>query len=333
MDERGERLVERLHPVLVLSGLHHRVDLVELVLADEVPDRGRRDEDLHREAPALARRLRQERLAEDPLQDEGELRPHLRLLAGREGVDDPVHRLDGAVRVEGGERQVARLGDPEGGFHRLEVAHLADEDDVGVLAEDRAERVREGVRVGVQLTLVDDAALVGVEELDRVLDRDDVLGLLAVDLVDHRREGRRLARAGRPGDEDEAARPVAERFHDGRDPELLEAEDLVGDLPEDRRDGTALHEDVAAEPREALDPEGEVELEVLLETVLLNIGQDRVAELLGLRDSQRGVVQRLDVAVDSDHRRRVRRDVEVRAALLDESLQKLVQRNCHRVPL
>ena len=61
-------------------------------------------------------------------------------------------------------------------LHRLEVAHLADEDDVGVLAEDRAERVRERVRVGVQLALVDDAALVGVEELDRVLDRDDVLG-------------------------------------------------------------------------------------------------------------------------------------------------------------
>jgi len=56
VDERRERLVERLHPVLVLPRLHHRVDLVELVLADEVPDRGRRDEDLHRHAAALAGR-------------------------------------------------------------------------------------------------------------------------------------------------------------------------------------------------------------------------------------------------------------------------------------
>src|SRR5512140_640160 len=38
--ERRERLVEGLHAVLVLPGLHHRVDLVELVLADEVADRG-----------------------------------------------------------------------------------------------------------------------------------------------------------------------------------------------------------------------------------------------------------------------------------------------------
>ena len=136
-----------------------------------------------------------------------------------------------------------------------------------------------------------------------------------------------------PGHEDEAAGPVAERLDDGRDAELLEAEDLVGDLPEDRRDGAALHEDVAAEAREALHAEGEVELEVLLEAVLLDVRQDRVAELLRLRDGQRGVVQRLDVAVDPDHRRRIRRDVEVRAAALDESLQKLVQRDCHRVPL
>ena len=35
-------------------------------------------------------------------------------------------------------------------------------------------RVGEGVRVGVQLALVDEALLVRVEELDRVLDRDDV---------------------------------------------------------------------------------------------------------------------------------------------------------------
>ena len=35
--------------------------------------------------------------------------------------------------------------------------------------------LRERVRVGVQLALVDDAALVLVEELDRILDGDDVL--------------------------------------------------------------------------------------------------------------------------------------------------------------
>ena len=48
-----------------------------------------------------------------------------------------------------------------------------------------------------------------VEELDRVLDGHDVLVALLVDQVDHRRERRRLAGAGRAGDEHEAARLLA----------------------------------------------------------------------------------------------------------------------------
>ena len=118
---------------------------------------------------------RQEALAEDALEHERQLRADLRLLVRGEDVDDAVHRLDGAVRVERREREVARLGDAERALDRLEVAHLADEHDVRVLAEDGPERVRERVRVGVQLALVHDAALVRVEELDRILDRDDVL--------------------------------------------------------------------------------------------------------------------------------------------------------------
>ena len=66
------------------------------------------------------------------------------------------------------------------------------------------------LRVEPDLALVDDAAVVGVQDLDRVLDRDDVLLPRAVDVVDHRRERRRLARAGRAGDEHEAAVLVGE---------------------------------------------------------------------------------------------------------------------------
>src|SRR5215467_5459018 len=50
----------------------------------------------------------------------------------------------------------------------------------------------------------DDAALVLVQKLDRVLDREDVVGARLVDLVDHRGERRRLAGARRARDEDEA---------------------------------------------------------------------------------------------------------------------------------
>jgi hypothetical protein len=58
---------------------------------------------------------------------------------------------------------------------RLEVAHLADQQDVRILAQRRAQRVLEAGSVRVHLALVDDALLVVVHELDRVLDRDDVI--------------------------------------------------------------------------------------------------------------------------------------------------------------
>src|SRR5215813_13110271 len=97
-------------------------------------------------------------------------------------------------------------GDGDG----LEIAHLADEDDVGILAQGGAERVLERAGVAVHLALVDEALLVLVDELDRVLDGDDVIGAVLVHVVDERRQRRRLARAGRAGDDDEALRQVAE---------------------------------------------------------------------------------------------------------------------------
>ena len=89
---------------------------------------------------------------------------------------------------------------------RLEVAHLADEDHVRVLTQRGLQAEREALRVGAQLALVDDAVLVLVEELDRVLDGHDVLVALLVDQVEHRGERGGLAGAGRAGDEHEAAR-------------------------------------------------------------------------------------------------------------------------------
>src|SRR6185369_13587759 len=79
-EEARQRLVEGLHPELLLAHLHLRVDLVDLVLADEVPDGGVRDHHLEREHAARAAGLGQQVLREDALEHERELRAHLRLL-------------------------------------------------------------------------------------------------------------------------------------------------------------------------------------------------------------------------------------------------------------
>src|ERR1043166_9559561 len=103
------------------------------------------------------------------------------------------------------------------------------------------------------------------------------------------------------------------------------------DLAVNRRDSAALVEDVRPEARQPLDAEGDVELEVLLEAVLLGVGEDGVGQLLRLRRSQRRHVERRQLAVDADLRGRVGRDVEIRAPALDHGLEKLVQCDAHRI--
>jgi hypothetical protein len=113
---------------------------VGLPLPDQVSNRGVGLQHLGGHDPAGAVRGREQLLGDDPLERDRELHPYLPLLLGREDVDDPVHRLRGGLGVQGRENQVAGLGGGQRGGHRLEVAHLADEDHIGVLAQRRLQR-------------------------------------------------------------------------------------------------------------------------------------------------------------------------------------------------
>src|SRR5262245_2945891 len=63
-----ERLVHRLHPKL-LAGLHRRVYLVDLFLADHVADGRCGHQDLHGQRPSAAVTLRDQELIEDGFED------------------------------------------------------------------------------------------------------------------------------------------------------------------------------------------------------------------------------------------------------------------------
>ena len=79
-----------------------------------------------------------------------------------------------------------------------------------------------------------------------------------VDQIDDRRQRRGLARAGRPGHEDDA---ILERrdFGDGlRQAELGERRDALGDQPHHDRERAALAEDVDAESRDVGNRVGQV---------------------------------------------------------------------------
>ena len=86
----------------------------------------------HRSRPS---RRKQQLLGDDALDGGGDLHPDLLLLVRREHVDHPVDGLRAVLSVQGGEDQVPGLGGCQSGLDGLEVAHLPDQDHVGVLPQ------------------------------------------------------------------------------------------------------------------------------------------------------------------------------------------------------
>src|SRR6267378_774358 len=119
---------------------------------------------------------------------------------GDSHVEQPRDRRRAVVRVQRGEHEVAGERGPNADLRRLEVARLTDQDDVGVLPEERAKRGGERTADPlVDLDLVHALQVV----LDRILGGHDV-HVRRVDRVNPRIERRRLAGAGRSSDQDHA---------------------------------------------------------------------------------------------------------------------------------
>jgi hypothetical protein len=180
--------------------------------------------------------------------------------------------------VQGREDQVAGFGGGDRGAGRLQVAHFADQDHVRVLTQCVPQAAREVGHVAAHFALLD-GALVGDEGVfDRVFERDDVPVLAAVDRVHHRGQRRRLARAGRPGDDDQPAGQVGQLVADLREEELLERADLVVNGTEGQRDRVPLEVGVHAEPPDAGDLVGEVGVAELFEVGPALLRQDFLEE-------------------------------------------------------
>ena len=154
-----QRLVERDHAVepTLLDDL---LDLGGLVrVGDPLGDATGVDQDLQARRAAPVDRGH-EPLAHDASQRARQGQAHLLLLVGREEVDHAVHGLGGIDRVQRRHHQVPGLGRLDRGTDRLGVAHLTDQDHVGVLTEGGAQCHQEVLGVVADLALVDRGHLI-----------------------------------------------------------------------------------------------------------------------------------------------------------------------------
>jgi len=229
--------------------------------------------------------------------------------------------------VHGGDHEVAGLGGADRHLDRLEVAQLADDDDVGILAQGAFERGGEGLGVGADLALGDVAADGGLHDLDGVLDRDDVVLAFLVQLGDERGEGGGLARADRAGDEDEAV-VVGEQFADRLEVAQAEVVEL-GDRGRDHAVGAGgavfVKHQIHPVAVGGVEGQGEVQVLAVEEQLALMGGEEGGIEAQGLLGAQGLVVDAFDGALFADEGAGSGGEVEVADALAGADLQQVAQ--------
>jgi len=140
--QRFEGSVHRAHAMRG-AGLQERGHLLGGMLPDHVAQGRGGDHDLAGQDAARPIGARQQLLGDHPLEAVRQLHLHLLLPVRREDIEDAVDRLRGVGRVERGQDQVAGLGRGHGRRDRLEVAHLAHDDDVRILPQHVDEGSRE----------------------------------------------------------------------------------------------------------------------------------------------------------------------------------------------
>ena len=218
--------------------------------------------------------------------------------------------------MQGAEHQVTGFRSGQRQADGFQVAHFADENDVRVFTQCRTQCLGEAQGVTMDLALVDQALLRFVNEFDGVLDGKDVVVLGVVQVIKHRRQGGRLARAGRPGDQHQPPRHIGDLAENLAHPQVFHGQHLGRNGPEHRAGTAILVERVDAKTRHARHFEREVGFQELLEILALLVVHDVVDQRMHLLVVHGRQVDSPHVAIDADHRRQAGGKVQIRRTLL-----------------
>ena len=111
------------------------------------------------------------------------------------------------------------------------------------------------MRIGCDLTLIDNTVLVVVEEFDRIFNGQNMIVAFNIDLIDHRGERGRFTRTGRASNKDQAARLFAHVRNYRRQTESVERLDLIWYRAENRADRAFLIKEIGTKARHSFKAE------------------------------------------------------------------------------
>ena len=160
------------------------------------------------------------------------------------------------------------------------------------------------LRIDADFALRDDAALVRVHVLDRILDRNDVATRVLITVADHGRQRGRLTRTGTADDDAQTALVHDDVFQDRWQLEIFERRDLGRDRSQNSADHALLDECADAEAADALRRDREVAFLGRVEFLDLLVVHDRAHHDRRLIRGQRRVGCLVNRAIDLDRRRK-----------------------------
>ena len=162
-----------------------------------------------------------------------------------------------------------------------------------------------------------------MNELNRVFDREDVAEFGFVQKVDHGRQRGGLARAGRAGDQHQAAWLEREVGKNLGGVELFQRQNFAGNGSEHGAWTALVVERIDPETRQPINLEREVNLQEFFKELALPVAHDVVHHGMDLFAVQWFHVDAPHVAVHTNHRRQTGGKVQVRRLVFDAECQQL----------
>ena len=146
-----------------------------------------------------------------------------------EEVNDAVDGFSRVRGVQSREHQVTCFSCRQGGGDGFDIAHLTDEDHIGVLAHSRTHSRGEIIGINADFTLINHGLLVMVNDFNGIFNGHDVDFTVFIDVIDHSGHRGGLARTRRASDQDQAARLKRQRRYSFGNTKAGEGNRTVGD--------------------------------------------------------------------------------------------------------